>query len=78
MARHKLLTEQEASEYLRIPLATLINQRFRPPRSRPALPFVKMPNGKIMYREDQLNAYIETVTETPAPQPERQARRKAG
>jgi hypothetical protein len=71
MARHKLLTEKEVSEWTGIPEATLKTQRSRPPKSLPPLPFVKLPNGDVRYREDQVNEYIENQTVTPG-----EARRK--
>lgn len=59
MARHKLLTEKEVSEWLGVPEATLKTQRFRPPKDRPPLPYLTLPNGRIAYREDQVNQWIE-------------------
>jgi predicted site-specific integrase-resolvase len=59
MARHKLLTEKEVSEWLGIPEATLKTQRSRPPKNRKPIPYIELPNGKVRYREDIVNQYIE-------------------
>jgi predicted DNA-binding transcriptional regulator AlpA len=59
MARHKILTEKEVSEWLGIPEATLKTQRFRKKDSMSAQLAFKLPNGKIAYREDQVNEWIE-------------------
>ena len=57
--RHKLLSESEVAEWLGVPEATLATQRFRPPKNRAPLPYLKKPNGKIAYCEDQVNQWIE-------------------
>lgn len=62
MARHKLLTEKEISEWIGVPEATLRSQRSRPPKDRQPIPFVKLPNRKVRYREDEVNRWIEENT----------------
>ncbi len=75
MARYKLLTEKELSEWLSVPEATLKTQRFRPPKDVPAIPFIKLPNGSIRYREDHVLLYLEQLSElrTPPTRPSRRA-----
>lgn len=62
-ARFKLLTTEEASEYLdgAVPVQTLHNWRWtgRGPE------FVKLPNGKVRYRSDVLDKFIESHTVAP-------------
>ena len=74
MTRYKLLTEKEVSDWLGIPEATLETQRYRPPKDVPPLPFIKMPNGRIRYREDLVQLWIEQQSERPLP-PHRPSRR---
>lgn len=71
MARYTLLTEEEISKWLEIPVRTLETQRLRPPsRCRP-IPYLKLPNGKIRYREDQVNEWIEEQSKIAANRPHR-------
>jgi predicted DNA-binding transcriptional regulator AlpA len=71
MARHKLLKENEVSEWLGIPEATLKTHRMpgRAPKGVEPLPFLKMPNGSIRYREDQVNEWIERNSSSSAHRP---------
>jgi len=62
MARHKLLTTKEVSEWLQIPESTLKRHRSRPPEREP-VPHLTLPNGDVRYREDQVNQWIEDQSE---------------
>lgn len=55
----RLLTEDEVAERLRTSVATLRTWRSRPPAD--PLPFTKV-GGKIRYREDKLNKWLERNT----------------
>jgi hypothetical protein len=77
MAKHKVMTEKEVAEWLGCPEATLRTHRFRPPKDRAPLPHFKLPNGKIAYREDQVNLWIENAEKDALTPRARQPRRTA-
>jgi hypothetical protein len=58
----KLLTPEQVSEWLNMPLATLTTLRNAKRAGADPLPFVKLPSGRIRYREDQVRKWIERHT----------------
>jgi hypothetical protein len=55
------MTEQEASAFLKIPVASLRSMRARKPPPRDPIPFVKI-GQLVRYRTDQLQKWIERNT----------------
>ena len=55
-----LYTEEEVAEATRLPVRTLQDWRYRPPKHG-GIPWTKV-GGRIRYREDVLHAWIERQT----------------
>jgi hypothetical protein len=66
---HELLTTFEASEYLRIPVATL--QYWRQPRCRrgPRLRFIRVHRRRVLYRASDLEDFLENRSVDPGDRP---------
>lgn len=58
--RARLLTEQEAADYLGVPLATLRFWRYRPSLKSPRIPYIHLSDRHIRYPEADLQAYVES------------------
>lgn len=57
-----LLTEQEVSDVTRIPVRTIQDWRYRPPKKHAPMPFTRV-GGRILYREDMIMRWLDDNTE---------------